>query len=420
MIQNLPGFRDFAPDDCARRNYILGRWRQVARSYGFVEYDGPTLESVELYAKKNESGAEILQQLYQFEDKGGRAVALRPEMTPTLARMVAAKERQYRKPLKWFSMASFFRYERQQKGRLREFIQLNCDLIGESGPEADAEMVALVIDLMRAFGFTEKDFVVRLSDRQAWVNFLRGRGVADDQIGHVLQVADKIEREPAESLNAKLAPAGLTVDDLKAFIAGGIPESFEPFLASLRARGLEGFVEVDLSIVRGLAYYTGLVFEVFDRSKAMRALAGGGRYDELIGALSDGAANLPAIGFGMGDVVLGNFIEETPEAVSRMGAALAHDAPCEIYVVIADEARRAEALGLVQQVRAAGRRADFPLGPAKVGKQFQAAEALGARTALLVGQEWPQIKVKTLATRQESTLSQSELADWLNNRQNQG
>ena len=147
-MQNLPGFRDFPPDQCAQRDYILSTWRRVAHGYGFVEYDGPTLESTELYAKKNEAAAEILQQLYQFEDKGGRAVALRPEMTPTLARMVAANEKRFRKPLKWFSIATFFRYERQQKGRLREFIQLNCDLIGDNSAAADAETLALTIDLM--------------------------------------------------------------------------------------------------------------------------------------------------------------------------------------------------------------------------------------------------------------------------------
>lgn len=410
-MRPLPGFRDFYPEDCARRGYVLDGWRRVARRYGFVEMDGPVLESMDLYAKKNESGAEILGQLYNFKDRGDRDVALRPEMTPTLARMVIAKERAYRKPLKWFSTSNFFRYERQQKGRLREFIQFNADLIGDASTAADAEAVALVIDLLREFGFTKDDFVIRLSDRNAWIEFLKSRGVEDTK--SVLAIIDKIEREPEDSLNAKLAAHGLTVADLKTFIAGGSPEFFAPLLEQLDARGLRDFVEIDLSIVRGLAYYTGLVFEAFDKSKSMRALAGGGRYDNLLSDLSDGAVKLPAIGFGMGDVVLGNLIEETPHARAKMEQTLAASPAAEVFVVIADESRRRDAIGLMQTLRDAGWRTDFPLDTAKVGKQFQAAEQLGARFAVVVGQEWPQVKVKTLATRTETAVPQDALAGWL-------
>jgi histidyl-tRNA synthetase len=410
-MRPLPGFRDFYPEDCARRGYVLDGWRRVSRRYGFVEMDGPVLESMDLYAKKNESGAEILGQLYNFTDRGQRDVALRPEMTPTLARMVVAKERAYRKPLKWFSTANFFRYERQQKGRLREFIQFNADLIGDGSTAADAEAICLVIDLLREFGFTKDDFVIRLSDRKAWIAFLESRGVADTKA--VLAIIDKIEREPEESLNAKLAPHNLTVAELRAFIAAGSPEYFAPLMEQFAARGLRDFVEVDLSIVRGLAYYTGLVFEAFDKGKSMRALAGGGRYDSLLADLSDGAVNHPAIGFGMGDVVLGDLIEETPHTRAKRDAALAAAPAAEVYVVVADEARRREALGLVQALRDAGWRTDFPLDAAKVGKQFQAAEQLGARFAAVVGGEWPAVKVKTLATREETTVPFNALADWL-------
>jgi histidyl-tRNA synthetase len=410
-MRPLPGFRDFYPEDCARRGYVLDGWRRVARRYGFVEMDGPVLESMELYAKKNESGAEILGQLYQFTDRGEREVALRPEMTPTLARMVIAKERAYRKPLKWFSTSNFFRYERQQKGRLREFIQFNADLIGDGSTAADAEAVSLVIDLLREFGFTKDDFVIRLSDRNAWIAFLKSRGVEDTK--SVLTIIDKIEREPEESLNGKLAASNLTVADLRAFIAGGSPEFFAPLLEQLDARGLREFVEIDLSIVRGLAYYTGLVFEAFDRSKSMRALAGGGRYDNLLSDLSDGSVNLPAIGFGVGDVVLGNLIEETPGALAKMEQTLAANPTAEVFVVIADESRRRDALLIVQSLRDAGLRTDFPLDSAKVGKQFQAAEQLGAKFAVVVGNEWPEIKVKTLATRAETTVPNDKLAGWL-------
>ena len=404
----LPGFRDFYPDECARRNYVVEIWRAVAGKYGFVEYDGPTLESAELYRKKNEEGAEILDQLYSFHDRGGREVALRPEMTPTLARMVAAREKQFRKPMKWFCVSNFFRHERQQKGRLREFLQFNADIIGESTPEADAEIVALAVDLMRGFGFNEDHFVVRLSDRRAWMEFLASRGCNEEQARSVLACADKLEREPAESLNVKLAPFGLTVADLKAFIAAGSPGAFAPVLAAMEARGLRQFVEPDLSIVRGLAYYTGVVFEIFDRSKDLRALAGGGRYDSLIKDLSDAAADLPAIGFGMGDVVLGHLIDATPSALEQLRQAAAPS--CDVYVVIADEARRPEALGIVQAARDAGKRVDFPLKSAKVGRQFQDAEQLGAQCAVVVGAEWPSVKVKTLASRTEEILTIEELA----------
>ncbi len=402
-MQSLTGFRDFYPEDCARRDYLLGRWRTVARRSGFVEYDSPVLESIELYAKKNEASAEILKQLYNFTDKGGRDVALRPELTPTLARMVAARERHYKKPLKWFSIATFFRYERPQKGRLREFIQFNADLIGDASPAADAELIALSIDILRDLGFTEQDFVVRLSDRRAWTRFLAGRNVADPNA--VLAIVDKLERDPAEKTLAALAPHGLTLADLRAFIATGSPDDFAPLLADLTARGLRDYVTIDLSIVRGLAYYTGLVFEIFDRSANNRALAGGGRYDRLLSDLSDGAADLPAIGFGMGDVVLGNFIDDTPAAAAKRPTPTAAD----LYVVIAEESKRPEALALVQSLRAAGHRTDFPLGPTKLGKQFQIAESLGAKTTILIGTDYPSLKVKALATRAEITTPPQDL-----------
>ena len=411
MIQGLPGFRDFFPEDCARRNHVVAAWREVSRRYGFVEFDGPALESTDLYRKKNEAGAEILEQLYSFTDRGGREVALRPEMTPTLARMVAAREKHYRKPMKWFCVSNFFRHERQQKGRLREFLQFNADILGESSPQADAEILALAIDLMRAFGFTAEHFVVRLSDRKAWMDFLESRGCDEAACRTALACADKLEREPEEKLNAKLAPTGLTVADLRAFIAAGSPEAFAPVLEALAARGLSGFVQPDLSIVRGLAYYTGVVFEIFDRSKNLRALAGGGRYDGLVKGLSDGTADLPAIGFGMGDVVLGHLIDETPAAADKLQAALAQTS--DVFVVIADESRRAEALQIVQTCRELGLSTDFPLKSAKVGKQFQEAENLGATHAVVIGQEWPQIKLKHLATRAEQTLDHAALAPTL-------
>ena len=407
-MQLLPGFRDFYPEECARRNYILTKWREVARRYGFVEYDGPVLEPMALYEKK--SGGELVGQLFDFTDKGDRHVAMRPEMTPTLARMVAARERDFKKPLKWFCVPQFFRYEKQQRGRLREFYQLNCDIIGEASPAADAELIAVQIDLLRAMDFSEKDFVVRLSSRTAWAQFfLQNGGRVEDEY-EFFQVVDKAERSPPEKTDAALAKFGITGEQVLAFMRSKTPTAeLSAVLDDLTARGLRAFVEIDYAIVRGLAYYTGVVFEVFDRTLNERALSGGGRYDELLGLLSDGKVSLPALGFGMGDVVLANLINDTPAAKAQMDEWLARDRACDVYVVIAKEERRADAVSLAQRLRDAGHRTDFPLAPAKVGKQFQTAEQLGARLAVLVGDEWPQVKVKTLATREEVLVPFAEL-----------
>lgn len=416
-MQNLPGFRDFYPEDCARRNYILSVWREVARRYGFVEYDGPVLEPIELYQKK--SGGELVGQLFDFPDKGGRHVALRPEMTPTLARLVAARERDFKKPLKWFCVPQFFRYEKPQRGRGREFYQFNADIIGEASPSADAELVALVIDLLREFGFTADDFVVRLSSRTAWQQFFASAGGRAEDEYEFFQIVDKAERLPVEKTNAALAALGvpgLSADTVLAFMRGKDPTDLAPVLNDLAARGLGDYVEVDYAIVRGLAYYTGVVFEVFDRGKSERALAGGGRYDRLLALMSDGKTDLPALGFGMGDVVLGNMIEDIVAARTRRDCWTSRQRACDVYVVVAREERRTEALTLVQHLRQDGLRVDFPLTAAKVGKQFQTAETLGAGLAVVVGDEWPAVKIKTLATREEEVVPNTGLADWLRKR----
>lgn len=396
-MQPLPGFRDFLPDDCAFRNAIFARWREVCRSYGFVEWDGPVLEPTELYKKK--SGPEIVAQLFNFTDKGEREVAMRPELTPSLARVIAAHEREFRKPLKWFSIPQCFRYEKQQRGRLREHFQLNCDLIGDASLGADVETIALAIDLLRAFGFTADHVVVRLSDREFWTDLLQRQNVPAEQWSELLQVIDKSEREPREKTTEKLGPLAAPVFEV--LEGAGRSEKLEALVRQLELRGLSDFVKIDLSIVRGLAYYTGVVFEVFDRAGELRAIAGGGRYDNLIAQLSDNAVSLPAVGFAMGDVVLGELIRETPDVFGRLAEVVSGQSALDIYLVIAKEERRPDAMRQMQQLRDEGWRVDYPLGPAKVGKQFQNAEAIGARFTLLYGDEWPQVKMKTLATREE-------------------
>jgi histidyl-tRNA synthetase len=404
-MQTLPGFRDFLPDQCSTRNRIFSRWREVARRYGFAEWEGPVLEPTELYKKK--SGAEIVDQLFNFVDKGEREVALRPELTPTLARVVAAHEREFKKPLKWFSIGQFFRYEKQQRGRLREHFQLNCDIIGENDLAADIELIALCIDVLRAFGLTERDFIVRISDREFWTDFLRERGVPADGWDAFLQTIDRLGREPREKTAEKLGNLADSVFTL--LKSGGKSEKLGKLLDALRVRGLADFVAIDIGIVRGLAYYSGIVFEVFDRAAKFRAIAGGGRYDNLIAQLSDGAVSLPALGFAMGDVVLGELIQEIPRVCRTMEKAIANDRKIDIYVVIAKEERRTDALTQIQQLRDRSYRVDYPLTPAKVARQFQTAEGAGAAVALLYGDEWPQIKIKMMTTGQQEIVSHDRL-----------
>src|SRR5256714_5197593 len=406
-MQTLPGFRDFLPEDCATRNYVFARWREVARRYGFVEWDGPVLEPTDLYRKK--SGAEIVEQLFNFTDKGEREVSLRPELTPTLARVVAAHERAFKKPLKWFSIGQFFRYEKQQRGRLREHYQLNCDIIGESDFAADIELISLCIDTLRGFGLTEKDFVVRISDREFWTDFLRQQKLPAEQWEEVLQIIDKSGREPREKTEAKLGKLAGPVFSI--FDKGGRSGKLDRLVDGLGARGLEGFVDIDVKIVRGLAYYTGTVFEVFDRAGKLRAVAGGGRYDNLIGQLSDSPVSMPALGFAMGDVVLGELLRDRSATREKLEAAVKEQNKIDIYVVIAKEQRRSDALEQIQQLRDRGYRVDYPLMAEKVAKQFQNAENAGARIAVLYGDEWPQVKVKNLAKREESLIPSAALLD---------
>ncbi len=416
-FQALPGFRDFIPRECAVRNYLFETWRSVARRCGYVEYESPILEDTALYLKK--SGGELSAQLFRFEDQGGRDVTLRPEVTASLARLVAEHQRHFPKPLKWFEIGQCFRYEKPQKGRGREFHQFNVDILGEAGPAADAELISLAIETMLAFGFVAGDFVVRVSDRHAWIDFAARHGVPDDAVADFLTIVDKIEREKPDVLAEKLAAFSLTTEQVRAFIAD--PENaslaYLAIVQDLTDRGLGDFVELDLSIVRGLAYYTGIVFEVFDSKKSMRAVAGGGRYDTLVANISDGAVDMPATGFAMGDYVIRNLIEETTHAAMQMEVWLQRNAAaCDVFVVVADESKRPESLKLVTDLRRAGISADLPLSSPKVAKQFQSAEKSGARFALVVGSEYPALTLKILASRMEESGNAENAIDWLTDR----
>ena len=384
----LPGFRDFYPQELAERAFIMKTWRTVARRYAFVEYDGPPLEPLDLYTKK--SGEEIVGQLYNFVDKGGRDVALRPEMTPTVARMVAARANTLRKPVRWFSVPQLFRYERQQKGRLREHYQLNVDIFGSPDVAADAELVACAVDMMRAFGLTSSDVVVRVSDRRLLQAYLASLAVPDDALPGVFAVIDKLDRTPGEVSAEKLAALGLSADavarivdiasatlaDVQARVAGtpaaAHADEFQRYLAYAAALlgGDASWLRLDLSIVRGLAYYTGIVFELFDRSGEFRAICGGGRYDTLLQSL--GGTDLPALGFGMGDVVLGELLRSKGLMLPEQSVAdlwIAADESLPLEQVMLEAARR----------RAGGLSVEYSLRSQSMSKQKKAAQASGAR-----------------------------------------
>jgi histidyl-tRNA synthetase len=407
-FQSLPGFRDLYPEDCAVRNYVFDHWRAVAHRYNFHEYEGPLLEPSELYQKK--SGEEILQQLFHFEDRGERSVAMRPELTPTLARMAVARQREYRKPMRWFGIGQFFRYEKPQKGRGREFYQLNVDILGEPTEAADAELIAFAIDLMLGFGFETGDFLIRLSSRNAWTDFMQSESIPPEKLQEFLQVIDKMEREKPESTEKALNALGSSRQAVDNFITSHAAEKhFQPVMDDLKARNLSDHVTIDLGVVRGLAYYTGTVFEVFDVGKSMRAVAGGGRYDELCGLIGNSSTSMPACGFAMGDVVITDLIRETKKANARLLSHLGSTSATDVQVIVADESNRHEALAAVQQLRNAGLRVNYSMTPSKVGKQFTQAEHAKARVAVIIGSEFPEVGIKDLANRTEQTAEAGDI-----------
>jgi len=423
-FQSLPGFRDFYPEDFSRRQHIFRVWRQAASAFGFAEYDAPVLEPLELYKAK--SGDEIEAQLFSFTDKGGREVALRPEMTPTVCRMVGDRAGALKRPIKWFSVAEFYRYERAQKGRLRAFHQFNADIFGEPGPEAEIELIALLIECLAGFGLNAQDFTIRLSDRDLWFFYLEALGFNDAQSRGLLTAIDRFEKLGDEAFRGYIETHGPLAPDTKdkvlAFLQiKGLAEleaTLAPFkseklaarladwrkvLAGLEAMGLKDFITVDLSVVRGLAYYTGFVFEAFDRKGDLRALAGGGRYNDLVKKL--GYGDLPAVGFAIGDVTTGLLLEQRGLAPSFVNAP-------DIYVVIGGAVERTAAFADIQGLRAAGWRVDYPLKDSAFGKQFKTAAESGAKLALIYGGDEIAkgvVKIRDLADRSEREVPREQL-----------
>ena len=390
----LPGFRDFYPDSLAERAYIFETWRRVVRRYAFLEYDGPPLEPLDLYTQK--SGDEIVTQLYNFVDKGDRAVALRPEMTPTFARMVGARAQTLRKPVRWFSIPQLFRYERTQKGRLREHFQLNVDMVGETDVMADAELLSIAIEIMRGFGLTSADVQARVSDRRLLNALLTHLTIPESAWTAVYAVLDKLERQPRDVSAERLAAAGLSpavCETVLGFGALDFPTlqtrygsspvvaphiaEFATYLSHLDAMGVGAWLRFDLTIVRGLAYYTGIVFELFDAVGEFRAICGGGRYDALLASL--GGADLPALGFGLGDVVLGELLR----ARGKMP-----DVRPALDVWVAQAPDTADYPAAMIRVSAALRNADVivehALRAQRLDKQIEAARKAGASCVVIV------------------------------------
>ncbi len=423
-FQSLPGFREFYPEDFSRRKHIFDLWRRTAHVFGFAEYDAPVLEPLELYKAK--SGDEIEGQLFSFTDKGGREVALRPEMTPTVCRLVGAKANALKRPIKWFSIAEFYRYERMQKGRDRAFRQLNVDIFGEPGPEAEIELIAFLVQSFCAFGLTEQDFYVRLSDRNLWFYYLEALGLDESRVRAMLVAVDKHEKYGDDAFKAYQEQFGTLDPDLKAKVLAFLQiktfaaleltfaslnsdkltarlADWKKLLGGLEAMGLTRFIEVDLGVVRGLAYYTGFVFEAFDRKGELRALAGGGRYDDLVEKL--GGPALPAVGFAIGDVTTALLLEQR-------GLAPAFVSAPDVYCVIGGEAGRKAAFADVQALRAAGRRVDYPMKEVAFGKQFKLAADSGAKLALIYGDDELAkgvVKIRDLSDRTEHEVSRADI-----------
>lgn len=426
MFETLPGFRDFPPEACARRNHLFRVFRTVARAFHFSEYDAPVLEPLDLYVEK--SGEEIVSQLFHFKDKGDRRVALRPELTPTLARMVASKANSLPKPIKWYNIGEHFRYERPQKGRGRSFYQFNADLLGETNLQADAELIALLVGIFETLGLGSNDFKIRLSDRTTWVLLLNNLGISDQERPAVLNIIDKSERRKPEQ----------TLEDLEKIIGTRSEDTFTKIEAikkidsidelkeKLSSCGEEGqkrandwitlieylegyaannYVSIDLSIVRGLAYYTGFVYEAFEASGEGRALAGGGRYDHLVKKLS-GNTDMPAAGFAIGDMTLSDCLESKGLLPNYIVAP-------DIYLICGPEDKK-NGLTIISRCRKAGFSVSHSLKNAAFGKQFKEAGKSGARYGLILGKDEldkNEIKIKDFRSGNEKSVPQQSLIE---------
>jgi histidyl-tRNA synthetase len=417
-FQAVKGTRDFYPNEMRLRNWITDAWRRVSLRNGFEEYDSPIFEYLDLYTAK--SGDEIVSQLFAFEDRGGRKLAIRPEITPSLARMVNAKINSLPRPIKWFSVPRLCRGEKPQKGRLREFFQWNVDVIGANEVLADAECIFTCVDFLREIGLTAQDVEVRIGSRRLVCAILQSVNVDQETIQKVLPVLDRRGKIPQEVFREQLLGAGLKEDQFQhieshlsvppkariqhlfalSFRGGEFSEAAQEIITlwkRLEEFGIVDYLMFDLSVVRGLAYYTSIVYEVFDAAGSMRAIAGGGRYDNLLKVL--GGPEVAATGFGMGDVVLGILLEEKGKIPTQLQAAR-----LDYFVIDAEDSLPAK-LQVVAALRGKGLTADFSYRYQAVGKQFKTANQRGAKKVVIIQAGGQSAAVKDLATGQQTEMS---------------
>jgi len=410
-IQAVKGTRDFYPEDMRLRNWIMDAWRRVSLRNGFEEYDAPIFEYLDLFAIK--SGPEIAGQLFSFTDRGGRQLAIRPEITPSLARMVNAKINSLPRPIKWFSVPRLCRAENPQKGRLREFFQWNIDIIGSDDVLADAECIFVCVDFLREVGLTPQDVQVRIGSRPLTLAALRSAGVPAEATDAALPILDKRPKVSDDEFRGLATEGGLSEEQVRAVCRfqdcrsteevrsalGGADDSEDQIGALNRLRdclktmGVGEYCTLDMRIVRGLAYYTGIVYEVFDAGGALRAIAGGGRYDNLLEVL--GGPKVGACGFGMGDVVLGILLQEKGKV--RPGI-LAQG--LDFYVIDDEGCPLETVMQVVGALRSKGASADFSYKRQPTGKQLKEANRRGAKRAVIV-RPGNTVAVKDLVTGEQ-------------------
>ena len=418
MTQGVRGTRDFYPEDMRLRNWLFDNFIAASLLHGFEEYDAPVLEQEELYTRKQ--GEDITQQLYNFQDKGDRKVALRPEMTPSLARMVMARAGALPLPIKWFSIPQCWRYERTQRGRGREHYQWNVDIWGTTEISADAELISVIVTFFEEMGLTSDDIVIRISSRKVLEEVLGSLGVEGDLFTKTCVIVDKMDKLSSEIIEEQLSELGHSsdvinkiqtilgikdMDNLRSSLVDSSSAILEldTLFDLIDAYGMSEWVQFDASIVRGLAYYTGSVFEAHDREGKFRAICGGGRYDNLLSTL--GGKDLPATGFGFGDMVIMEVLKEkglVPELISGVD---------DIVIPLSPNLRDI-AVRVAASLRLSDRTVDLVLEDKKIKWAFKHAERTGAkRLVLLAPDEWSRkmIKVKDLETGEEKELSLKDL-----------
>tara|TARA_B100000959_G_scaffold152141_1_gene159454 strand:- start:1760 stop:3016 length:1257 start_codon:yes stop_codon:yes gene_type:complete len=418
VTQGVRGTRDFYPEDMRLRNWLFDNFMAASLLHGFEEYDAPVLEHEELYTRKQ--GEEITKQLYNFQDKGERKVALRPEMTPSLARMVMAKAGSLPMPIKWFSIPQCWRYERTQKGRGREHYQWNVDIWGTTEISADAELISVIVTFFEELGLTPDDIVIRISSRKVLEEVLGSLGVEGDLFAQTCIIVDKMDKLSSEVIKEQLSELGhsdTVISKIQSVLGikdmGSLKKSLDNNSSAISelnilfdlidSYGMSEWVEFDASIVRGLAYYTGSVFEAHDREGKFRAICGGGRYDNLLSTL--GGKDLPATGFGFGDMVIMELLSEKgliPELISGV----------DDIVLPLNQDLRDIAVRVAASLRLANRTVDLVLEDKKIKWAFKHAERIGARRlVLLAPDEWSRkmIKVKDLETGEEKEVSLKDL-----------